>query len=98
MKTDNDQYFVYIPHIKVKEFLAYIGDCPFEEYKYKWDYKEYKNKPANDHTGLENEFIELFKQGLSYYGIAKIYNIEPSAVKYYLVKNKLYEVNKNEQR
>ena len=29
------QYFIYIPHRKEEDFLKYIGDCPFDDYKYK---------------------------------------------------------------
>ena len=29
------QYFIYIPHRKEEDFLKYIGDCPFNDYKYK---------------------------------------------------------------
>ena len=94
-KTDKNQYFIYIPHLKVKQFLDYIGECPFEEYKYKWNYIEYKNKKyenneVKNHKNLVPEFIKLYKEGFTYYAIAKKYNIEPNAVKYYLIKNNLY--------
>ena len=33
----------------------------------------------------------MYKNGMTYYAIAKKFNIEPNAVKYYLKKNKLYK-------
>lgn len=95
MKADmnsegHQQYFIYIPHRKEKEFLEYIGPCPFEDYQYKWNYKEYKNAIPKNHTSLEKEFCKLYLEGKTYYQIAQIYNIEPNAVKYYLQKNKIY--------
>lgn len=91
MKTENDQYYIYIPHRKEEDFLQYIGDCPFEDYKYKWKYAPYKNKKPTSHKQHEQEFCEMYKQGMTYYAIAKYFNIEPNAVKYYLKKNKLYK-------
>lgn len=90
MKTDNNQYFIYIPHRKESDFLEYIGKCPFSDYQYKWNYKKYKNKPPTNHTCKEKEFCDLFKRGMTYYSIAKKFGIEPNAVKYYLIKNGLY--------
>lgn len=95
MKADIDskgrqQYFIYIPHRKEKEFLNYIGKCPFSDYKYKWNITEYKNAIPQNHTDKEQEFCEKYKQGMTYYAIAKEYGVEPNAVKYYLIKNNLY--------
>ena len=96
MKADlgNDgeqQYFIYIPHRKEKTFLNYIGEYPFEDYKYKWEVAEYVNAIPKNHTDKEKEFCEKYKNGITYYAIAKEYDIEPNAVKYYLVKNNLYK-------
>lgn len=92
MKATNNQYVVYIPRRKVKNFLEYIGDCPFEEYKYKWDHVECTKPPVTSHSHLENDFIELYKQGLTYYAVAKHFNVKPSAVRHYLIKNNLYTI------
>lgn len=89
-KNGNQQYFIYIPHLNMLDFLNYIGDCPFSDYEYKWNYKEYVNVKPINHTIHENEFCEMYKNGMTYYAIAKQFNIEPNAVKYYLKKNKLY--------
>lgn len=32
---EQNQYVIYIPRKKVKEFLTYIGVCPFNDYKHK---------------------------------------------------------------
>ena len=32
----------------------------------------------------------MYKQGMTYYAIAKYFGIEPNAVKYYLKKHNLY--------
>lgn len=88
--TNNQQYFIYIPRIKEQEFLHYIGECPFQDYQYKWNYTPYKNKKPTSHKEHELEFCEMYKTGMTYYAIAKYFNIEPNAVKYYLKKHNLY--------
>ena len=90
MKTDNNQYYIYIPHRKEQEFLNYIGKCPFDDYAYKWEITPYKNAKPKSHKEHEQEFCEMYKQGMTYYAIAKHFNIEPNAVKYYLKKHNLY--------
>ena len=92
-KNDVQQYFIYIPHRKIKEFLEYIGDCPFNDYMYKWNIKPYKNSPPKqDYRKYEQEICKLFKNGLTYYAVAKQLNIEPNIAKYYLIKNNLYKI------
>lgn len=91
IKTDNNQYFIYIPRRKEKEFLDYIGSCPFNDYKYKWEITPYKNTKPKNHKEHEMEFCEMYKNGMTYYAIAKHFNIEPNAVKYYLKKHNLYQ-------
>lgn len=88
------QYFIYIPHRKEKEFLEYIGECPFDDYKYKWEVKKYVNKIPKNHKNKEQIFCELYLSGMTYYAIAKQFEIEPNAVKYYLIKNNIYKKNK----
>lgn len=94
-KNKQQQYYIYIPHRKEKEFLNYIGECPFDDYLYKWEISEYKNKIPKNHQSKEKEFCEMYLSGMTYYAIAKSFNIEPNAVKYYLIKNRLYKLNKN---
>lgn len=93
-KDKQRQYYIYIPHRKEKEFLDYIGECPFDDYLYKWRISEYKNKMPKNHQSKEREFCEMYLSGMTYYAIAKNFGIEPNAVKYYLIKNGLYKLNK----
>lgn len=61
-KTANEgQYLITIPRRKIKDFLNYIGDCPFEDYQYKWNYVDYIRTHAND-----DQIIDLYNQGLTY--------------------------------
>lgn len=89
------QFFIYIPHRKEQDFLNYIGECPFQDYSYKWQITIYKNIVPKNHTKKEEIFCQLYKEGQTYYQIAKKFNIEPNAVKYYLIKNNLYKHNNN---
>ena len=93
-KNQQRQYYIYIPHRKEKEFLDYIGECPFDDYLYKWRISEYKNKMPKNHQSKEKEFCEMYLSGMTYYAIAKSFGIEPNAVKHYLIKNGLYKSNK----
>lgn len=100
MKADIDkngirQYYIYIPHRKEKDFLTYIGKCPFLDYQYKWEVREYKNAIPKKHNDKEQIFCQLYLEGQTYYQIAKHFNIEPNAVKYYLVKNNIYKSTNN---
>lgn len=89
-KEGEQQYFIYIPHRKEKEFLSYIGNCPFSDYQYKWEVAEYINAIPQNHTDKEKIFCELYLQGKTYYTIAKEYNVNPNVVKHYLIKNNIY--------
>jgi len=99
---NKEQYYIYIPRLNVKDFLNYIGECPIEQLQYKWDFKEYIYKGFENyknHTSLENEFINLFQQGLTYYAIGKKFNVFPNAVRYYLEKQGLYKrKRKNDEK
>ena len=90
IKAKDDQYFIYIPHRMEELFLNYIGECPFSDYEYKWNYKKYKYSLPKNHKGYEKDFCNMFMQGMTYYSIAKHFGIEPNAVKYYLKKHGLY--------
>jgi len=47
--NEKNQPIIKIPRKYVKKFLDYIGECPVESYKYKWDVFEYKyNKYKKD--------------------------------------------------
>lgn len=71
--------------------MQYIGPCPFDDYAYKWNYVEYKNTPPRNHTSKENEICNMYLSGVTYCKIAKHMGMDPSAVRYYLKKNKIYQ-------
>lgn len=96
MKTDkssdgNQQYYIYIPHSKMHNFLNYIGGCPFEDYLYKWQFREYVNNISSCQTDNEKYFIRLYLLGLSCRQIAEVFDVDFNTVKKYLVKNKIYK-------
>lgn len=93
-KDGDAQYIIYIPHRKEKEFLDYIGDCPFEDYSYKWDIKEYINNPPTirDYSDIDKTLCDLYLNGKSYYAIAKEFNLPPANVRRRLIKNNIYKV------
>ena len=93
-KNGEPQYIIYIPHRKEKEFLKYIGECPFEDYSYKWEVKEYINKPPvmREYTKLDKEFCELYLNGKTYYEIAKKFNLAPAIIRRRLIKNNIYKI------
>lgn len=86
---------ILIPRRKVKDFLTYIGPCPVPSYSYKWNYTEYINKIFENKiepicSEVLSEIMVLYKNGMSFCGIAKKYNLEPNRVKYYLIKSGIY--------
>lgn len=62
-----DQYLTTIPRRKIKDFLDYIGECPFDEYKYKWNVVPYQRTRANDSI-----IIDLYNKGYTYTEIQDI--------------------------
>ena len=83
------QYFIYIPRRKIKKFLEYIGPCPFPDYQYKWDYREYKNFSLSQNPEFIQNIIELFNSGISAGSIAKQFGVDRSTVVKYLIQNGL---------
>lgn len=61
----------------IVNFLKYIGDCPFDDYKYKWEVKTTLNKELYKY---KNEIISLYKSGISSTLIGKIYNCSSTSV------------------
>mgnify|MGYP003293055012 CR=1 FL=1 len=92
MKSDfdingNQQYFIYIPHRFENSFLNYIGDCPFNDYKYKWDVSPYKNFYLPNNKDKISQMIKLFENGKSSGTIAKLVGVDRSTVMKYLKLN-----------
>lgn len=81
------QYFIYIPRTSIVDFLNYIGECPFSDYKYKWETRPYKNFVACKSQPIIDRMIELFKSGMSSGSIAKELNVDRSTVVKYLSIN-----------
>ena len=80
------KYRIYIPRHKIKQFLDYIGPCPFEDYLYKWDFKDYKNFSLENKPELLNDFIKLFEAGWSTTTIANELQVSPDTVRKYLAE------------
>ena len=88
-KNGEQQYFIYIPKRKIKEFLDYIGPCPFPDYEYKWAYKEYKNFTLSKHPDFIRDLTNYFNMGMSSNTIAKLLNVDRSTVVKYLTLNEM---------
>lgn len=89
LAKNESNYRIYIPRHKIQEFLNYIGPCPFKDYLYKWDFKEYKNFSAKNTPELLSDFIKLFKAGWSATTIAKELQVSPDVVRKYLAETGL---------
>ena len=87
---------IYIPRVKVHQFLKHIGNCPIDSYLYKWDYINYKNELFKSDKVLYttetaiDQYIELYEKGWSYYKIAKFLKVEANRVKYHLERKNVY--------
>lgn len=88
-KSGEQQYFIYIPKRKIKEFLDYIGPCPFPDYEYKWEYKEYKNFTLSKHPDFIRDLTNYFNMGMSSNTIAKLLNVDRTTVVKYLTLNEM---------
>jgi len=86
-KSGEQQYFIYIPKRKIKNFLEYIGPCPFSDYQYKWDYKEYKKFCLSQHPEFIPKMIDCFNYGMSANTIARLLRVDRSTVVKYLIQN-----------
>lgn len=72
----------------MKDFLNYIGQCPFEDYSYKWVVKENKYKSYKD---FYKEWDELYLSGVGYTEIARQYSADCTTVLAYLRKRGIYK-------
>ena len=102
--TDKKQPVIIIPRRKCDLFLNDIGNCPFDDYKYKWNIFPYKNKKIekNGFKYISNEIkkiiIESYKNGKSTRNIAKENNLDQSLVIYYCKKEKIYDKKRDKKR
>lgn len=82
------QYAIYIPRKYIQDFLDYIGECPFEDYLYKWNVKE---SSRISYENYYKEWEEMYLSGTGYTKIAKQYNADPITVLKYLQKVGIYK-------
>ena len=90
-KNKNDgknQYAIYIPRKHMQDFLNYIGECPFEDYLYKWNIKQSTRISYEDYY---EEWIKMYLSGIGYTKIAKQYNADSTTVLRYLQKIGIYK-------
>lgn len=93
LKKNSTQYLVSIPRKKVKSFLEYIGECPINDYKHKWEFVPYKNKNI-ENNGFNN-YNEIYPQiitdhlsgGYTLYGLSKKYDVPIKAIKNHFNRN-----------
>lgn len=84
-KEHNIQYVIKIyKRENVVSFLKYIGECPFEDYKYKWNVKPSQLKNYSQYT---NEWIDLYKLNFATTKIALLYGSDHNTVRNILIKN-----------
>ena len=93
-KTEKDnQYRITIGEKKyISKFIEYLGDCPFDDYKYKWDVKMPKKGCCGRSIFCEdlNEWYYLFDCGLSSKKIGDIYGCTHGPIDYQLLKHNGY--------
>lgn len=86
-KNGEDAYAIRICGQNIKEFIDYIGECPFQDYNYKWDVKE---RSWKDYSKYNEEWDCLVDQGYSHYQISKMYNMDEQTIRRHSpYKNKL---------
>ena len=68
--------------------VDFIGECPFPDYKYKWDYKE-KFYPS--YEDYYEEWRKLYLNGMGYTHIARLYGADNTTVLKYLRKVGIYK-------
>lgn len=89
IRGKQNKFHIVIPHRKIKNFLNYIGSCPVEEYKYKWNFRDYK------HKGFENKEEKIEKAIIAYnYGanmneISKYLGVSSQTIRSWLIKNNI---------
>lgn len=86
------QYTVRIGKKKnVRKFLEYIGECPFDDYAYKWDVKDNIKAGAGQSLYFDDdrEVIFLYESGLSMAAVGKVLGCSASNIRYVLKKNSI---------
>lgn len=86
-----DQPIIFIPKVKIKKFLNFIGDCPVKDYSHKWNYINYKNKKFENKTQFNTQNIKSFLyqdfiNGCDLWQLHKKYKMEYNLIKYHYKK------------
>ena len=89
---EKTQSAILIPRYKIKDFLKYIGECPIECYKYKWNYIPCKSDKIElngvSHIQIyEKDIIQDYKNGNKISFLSKKYKCDQALIRYYLKKN-----------
>lgn len=79
-QCSGEQYRIIIPRRKIQDFLDYIGECPFPDYQYKWNYKNYQNQYLPNDKEKENQIVSSYLSGCSTGSIAKFFEIDRTSV------------------
>jgi hypothetical protein len=91
---EKTQFAILIPRYKIKDFLAYIGECPIECYKYKWNYIPCKSDKI-EINGISNiqiyeeEIINDYINGNKVSFLSDKYKCDQSLIRYHLKKNNI---------
>jgi hypothetical protein len=85
-KVAEGQCVIFISRKHIPKFLNFIGDSPFSDYDYKWDYREYINSPPTEIKSRIPEVQVLLGEGNTLYKSCKILGLEYSGVRYHLKK------------
>ncbi len=86
--TNEYQYAIYIPKKRMEQFFEFIGECPFPDYTYKWNFKE-KFYPS--YENYYEEWEKLYLNGVGYTHIARLYGADNTTVLTYLRKVGIYK-------
>lgn len=81
-KVGIEEWRIRIPEKeKIKDFLNYIGPCPFDDYSHKWMVKE---RIILDWRPFYDKWEQLYKNGMTQKEIAELYGCDKSNVHYFL--------------
>lgn len=80
IQLNNRQPVLFIPRRKILDFLNFIGPCPVEAYRHKWDYVEYSHEPLSNNPDKISKIILAYKNGSNPNAIATYFGIDRSTV------------------
>jgi DNA invertase Pin-like site-specific DNA recombinase len=85
--NNQPQYVIFMDRDNSAKFLTYIGNCPFSDYKYKWEITERKNPNCKKYY---EDWIQKYLSGVTCNAIAKEYGVDRSTIVYLLKQRGLY--------